>query len=74
MSEISFDFKTKSSAIQYAQALSGRLTKTKEEDVEDLLWRPNSHELWMPEEIARRLDLLTPDKFWAIYQSKRIEQ
>ena len=74
MAQINFDYKTKSSAIQYAQALSGRLTKTKEEDVEDILWRPNSYEQWMPDEVQRRLDLLTPDKFWAVYQSKLIEQ
>ena len=74
MAQINFDYKTKSSAINYAQALSGRLTKTKEEDVEDILWRPNSYEQWMPDEVQRRLDLLTPDKFWAVYQSKLIEQ
>ena len=61
MSQINFDYKSKSSALNYAQGLAGRMLKIKpEEEMPDILWRPYAYEVWDENEIQRRLDLLTP--------------
>ena len=60
MSEINFDNVTKSQAISYAKHLSNALIDLPEEDIEHILWKPYCFETFNPEEINRRLKLLTP--------------
>jgi len=44
-----------------------------EDDISDILWRPYSNEIYNPEEIMRRLHMLTPDKSIVTFISKIVE-
>lgn len=61
MSVIGFDNITKSSALSYSQNLCYRMSKIPfEEEIPDLLWRPYGLERFDPEEIMKRMELLSP--------------
>ncbi|CDW84143.1 insulin-degrading enzyme [Stylonychia lemnae] len=75
MYELSFEYKTKQSAISYAQTLAARMLKfIEDEEFNDLLWRPHALEVFDPEELQRRMNLLTPQNSFVIFQSKKNEK
>lgn len=68
MKQIAFEYLTKKPALGYAQALASRMLDIKDEaEMEDILWRPYAYERWNPEEIQKRLDLLTPHNCYVIF-------
>eukprot|EP00347_Sterkiella_histriomuscorum_P004511 403360183 len=75
MHQIDFDYKTKSSALNYAQSLAGRMLNIEDDaEIPDMLWRPYAYERWSPEEIQSRLELMTPQNCFVIFQSKKNEK
>lgn len=69
-SQIDFDYKTKTTALGYAQNLARRLMRVKEEDINDTLWIPHAYEIFDKQEIRRRLDMLVPENSYTIFLSK----
>ena len=74
MSLINFDNITKKTALNYANSMCSRISKIDNEDeISDILWRPYSNEIYNPEEIMKRLHMLTPDKSIVTLISKIVE-
>lgn len=76
MNEYDFDNITKSTALNYASKLSSRLSTFLggDDDVKDILWRPYDMQILNPEEIMKRLNLMTPERAITMFVSKIVEK